>query len=196
MKLSYKNMAALSLNAALSAAHEEKTYRGQCQAMAWIARNVRDQRHVRPTAQAAAEAAAQEEDQYAAVFAMAWPIRALLERGEPKTARLMLAQALAKAKTVTPAASQSEAVFLFFQASMHETERMWDEPFQALLDSSLPLDHWRHRRNVRDAICMVASVDFHFARDTATALTDEKLKTNVLELLANNKKQTPRPFFW
>ena len=34
------------------------------------------------------------------------------------------------------------------------------------------------------------------ANQAALDLPDEKLKTNVLELLVSGKKQTPRPFFW
>jgi hypothetical protein len=196
LKLSYKHISALELNTALTAARAENSYRGQCQAMAWIARYVRDQRHVVKTAEAAALAAAQEEDHYGAVFPLAWPIRALLERSEPKTAKRMLSDAMIKAKAVTPASSQSEALFLLFQAAMHGTERMWEEPFNALLMVSLPAEHWRQRRNVRDAICIAASADYHFAKQAALDLPDEKLKANVLEQLNSGKKQTPRPFFW
>ncbi len=194
--MSYKKISALELNVALSVAHAEKSHRGQCQAMAWIARYVRDQRHVVRTAEAAAVAASQDEDQYSAVFPLAWPICALLERKEPRAALLMLSDALSKAKAITPASSQSEALFLLFQAAMHGGDRMWEEPFTALLKSGLPAEHWRQRRNIRDAICMVASIDFTFANQAALDLLDEKLKTNVLELLDSGKKQTPRPFFW
>lgn len=196
MKLSYKNISALELNTALAAARAEPSYRGQCQSMAWIARFVRDQKHVVKTADAAAAAASQEEDHYSAVFPVAWPIRALLERGEPKNAKRMLSDAMSKAKAITPASSQSEALFLLFQAAMHGTDRLWEEPFNALLKCSLQSEHWRQRRNVRDAICIAASADFQFARQRANDLEDEKLKASVLELLTSGKKQTPRPFFW
>jgi hypothetical protein len=197
VKLSYKAMSALALNPALAAAREEKSYRGQCQAMAWVARYVRDQRHVAPTALAAAEAAAQDEDAYGAVFVLAWPIRALLERGEPKVAAHMLAGAIEKAAVVTPAASQSEALFMLMQAAMFGEERnLWMLTFKALLASSFPSVNWRQGRNVRDAICMAAAIDFPFAKLAAEGLPDEKLKTNVLSLLSQNKKQKPRPFFW
>jgi hypothetical protein len=195
LKLSYKKISELDLNSALAAAREEKSYRGRCQAMAWITRNVRDQRHVVKTAEAAAEAAAQDEDVYGQVFVLAWPIRALLERGEPKVAARMLAHGLAQAETVAPPASQSEAVFLLMQAAMFGTDRMWEVPFKKLL-AGLPTENWRQRRNIRDAICMVASLDYHFAKQTAVDLPDEKLKESVLALLGNGKKQTPRPFFW
>jgi hypothetical protein len=60
----------------------------------------------------------------------------------------------------------------------------------------LPAEHWRQARNVSDAICIVASVDYGFAKDAALALTDEKLKAKILLLLSSSKKQAPRPFFW
>lgn len=196
MKLSYKAMSSLELNTALATARTEKSYRGQCQAMAWIARYVRDQRHVVKTAEGAAQAALQEEDQYIAVSSLAWPIRALLERSETRAAQRLLADAISKASSVTPASSQSEALFLLFQAAMHGPDRMWEQPWMAFMKSSLPAEHWRQRRNIRDAICIAASADFGFAKQAALALDDEKLKANVLELLGNSKKQTPRPFFW
>ncbi len=196
MKLSYKKMSTLELNAALAAARTEKNHFGQCQALSWIARYVRQQGNVVPTAEAAVQAALQEDDAYNAVFPQAWPIRALLERGEVRAARKILSEALVKAATVTPASSQSEALFLLFQASMHGAERLWEEPYLALVKVSLPAEHWRQRRNIRDALCIVASVDYQFAKQAAENLPDEKLKTNVLELLQNSKKQSPRPFYW
>jgi hypothetical protein len=196
LKLSYKKISELELNTALAAARAETTYRGQAQALAWIARKVRSQRYVVSTAEAAAAAAHQEEDLYRAVCAVAWPIRALLERDEPKLAAKLLADAISKSATVTPAASQSEALFLLMQAAMFGTDRMWERPFEDLVACSFPIVNWRQGRNVRDAICMVAAFDYPQAKQAAQDLPDEKLKATVLELLSNNKKQPPRPFFW
>lgn len=196
MKLSYKKISTLELNTALAAARAENSHIGQCQAMAWIARNVRDKRNVVSTAQAAAAAASRDEDFYNAVFPLAWPIRALLERGETVAAEDMLKKALRDAKSITPASSQSEALFLLFQASIHGADRLWEIPYAALMKCSLPIEHWRQARNVRDAICIVASVDYHFAKQAAEQLPDEKLSAAVLELLSKGKKQPPRPFFW
>jgi hypothetical protein len=196
LKLSYKKMSGLELSTALEAARAETTCRGQAQAMAWIARNVRSQRHVVSTAQASMEAAARDEDPYGAVFVLAWPVRALLERNELRYAKQLLADAIDKSDAVTPASSQSEALFLLMQAAMFGTERMWDAAFHKLIACSLPVVHWRQGRNIRDAICMAATFDFAFAKQAAQDLPDEKLKATVLELLGNGKKQPPRPFFW
>jgi hypothetical protein len=196
LKLSYKNIAALEYKAALSAARAEPSYLGQCQALSWVARYVRGQQLVVPTASEAVNGALLEEDPYNAVFPLAWPIRALLERGELNYAKDVLRQALQKAKTITPASSKSEALFLIFQASMHGTERLWETPFRDLIESCLPAEHWRQKRNARDAICIAASADYHFAKQAATDLSDEKLSASVLDLLSKSKKQTPRPFYW
>lgn len=196
MKLSYKNISKLELNAALQAARAENTTFGQCQAMAWVARYVRDQRNVMSTALAAAAVAARDEDYYNAVFPLAWPIRALLERGETVAAEDLLKQALRSAKSITPASSQSAALFLIFQAAMYGNDRLWEVPYTALIKASLPAEHWRQSRNIRDAICIVASVDYHFAKQAAEQLTDAKLSAAVLDLLSKGKKQPPRPFFW
>jgi hypothetical protein len=196
LKLSYKKMSTLELNAALAAAWAENSPLGQCQALSWVARYVRDQRNVFSTATAAAKAAARDEDHYSAVFPLAWPIRALLERGETVAAKDLLDRALELAKSITPASSQSEALFLLFQASMHGKERFWDAPLAMLLKYSMPAEHWRQRRNIRDALCIAASADYHFAKQAAQELPDEKLSATVLELLSQGKKQPPRPFFW
>jgi hypothetical protein len=187
---------ALEIKAALAAARAEPSYLGQCQALSWVARHVRGQQYVVSTATEAVKAALREDDDYNAVFPLAWPIRALLERDEVRTAKEVLQQALHKAKSITPASSQSEALFLIFQASMYGTERLWDATFKAVMASSLPAEHWRQRRNARDAICIAASADYHFAKQAATEMTDEKLSAAVLDLLSKGKKQTPRPFYW
>lgn len=196
MGLSYQKIAGMEFNAALNAAHAEPSFRGKCQALAWIARYVREQKHVRKTAEAAIDAAAQEEDLYTATFPLAWPIRALLERGEQKAAAEQLARALRKADGVNPASSRSEAIFLLFQASMHGPDRLWVSAFEKLSAACLPAEHWRQRRNLRDALLMIASVDPDYAKSAAEALPDEKLKQGVMQLMAEKKFQTARPFFW
>jgi hypothetical protein len=196
MAMSYKNMSLLEIQSALEAARGERSYRGQCQALSWVARNVRDQRHVRKTAEAAVAAAGREEDAYNAVFPLAWPIRALLERGEQKAAADQLHAAIAKSEKVNPLSSRSEALFLLFQGALYGTDRIWVFAFEKLAAASLPAENFRQRRNMRDAILMIASVEFHYAKDYAEKLEDEKLKADVLEKLRANKKQPPRPFFW
>ncbi len=196
MGLSYQKMAQLEFRTALDAANAEPSFRGQCQALAWVARFVRDQKHVRKTAEAAFAAAAREDDLYASVFPLAWPIRALLERGEQGTASEQLAQALSKSDGINPASSRSEAAFLLFQAAMHGPHRLWPAAFEKLAAASLPADHWRQRRNMRDAVLMVAGVDYPLAKAFADTLQDERLKQTVLSLMTEKKYQAPRPFFW
>jgi hypothetical protein len=196
MGLSYQKMARLELSSALEAARGERSYRGQCQALAWVARYARDQQHVRKTAEAAIDAAAREEDLYNAVFPTAWPIRALLERGEPRIANEMLTKALKKSDAVTPAASRSEAVFLLFQAVALGTERFWVPAFEKLAAVSLPSTNWRQTRNLRDAILMVAGMDYPYAEAFANKLEDDKLKQDVLARMTESKLLPPRPFFW
>ncbi len=196
MGLSYQKMAQLELGAAVEAARAERSYRGQCQALSWVARFVRDQKNVRKTAEAAIDAAAREEDLYKAVFPLAWPIRALLERGEQKVAADILARALHKSDGVTPAASRSEAVFLLFQAALHGADRLWVPAFEKLAAVSLPTDNWRQRRNLRDAVLMVAAADYPMAKTFIGTLTDEKLKADLWARMDAKKYLPPRPFFW
>lgn len=54
MGLSYQKIAGMEFNAALQAARAEPSLRGQCQALAWIARHVKEQQQVRKTADAIA----------------------------------------------------------------------------------------------------------------------------------------------
>lgn len=196
MALSYKKIAQFEMKAAFEAAQAEPSSRGRCQALAWVARNLRDQKNVRRIAEAAIEAAGQNEDIYTAVFPLAWPIRALLERGEQKAATHELDRALKKSDGITPASSQSEAVFLLFQGAMHGPDRLWVTALEKLTAVSLPAEHWRQRRNLRDALLMVATVDYLYARAMTDALPDEKLKADVLRLMQGKKFQVARPFFW
>jgi hypothetical protein len=196
MGLSYQKMAQLELHAALEAARGERSHRGQCQALAWVARYARDQQHVRKTAEAATHAAAREEDLYNAIFPLAWPIRALMERSEVKAAAELLTIALQKSDVVTPAASRSEAVFLLFQAVALGSDRLWEPAFEKLALASLPSDNWRQTRNMRDAILIAATMDWPYAKAFADKLEDEKLKLAVLARMKESKLQPPRPFFW
>lgn len=196
MGLSYQKIAQLELKTAIDAAHAEPSSRGRCQALAWVARHVRDQKNVRKTAEAAIKAAGQDDDLYTSVFPLAWPIRALIERGEQKAATQELERALHKSDAITPTSSRSEAVFLLFQGAMFGPDRLWLPAFEKLKAISLPTEHWRQRRNLRDALLMVASVDFLFARAATEELPDEKLKQDVLRLMKERKLQTARPFFW
>ncbi len=196
MGLSYQKMAQLELSAALNAARAEPSYRGQCQAHAWIARFMREQKNVRRTAEAAIDAALRDEDPYTAVFPLAWPIRALLERGEQKVAIEQLERALHRCDGINPASSRSEALFLLFQAAMHGPDRIWETAFAKLAAASLPVGHWRQRRNLRDALLMIAAIDFRYAREFANTVEDAKLKQDVLDHLANRSFKAARPFFW
>lgn len=54
MGLSCQDMVGMEINAALHAARAEPSLRGQCQALAWIARHVKEQKHVRKTVDATA----------------------------------------------------------------------------------------------------------------------------------------------
>ncbi len=196
MGLSYKKMSGLELSAALNAARAEPSYRGQCQALSWIARYMRDQKNVRRTAEAAIDAALRDEDPYTAVFPLAWPIRALLERGEQKFAAEQLERALRKSDSVNPASSRSEAVFLLFQAAMHGPDRLWVSAFERLAATSLPAEHWRQRRNLRDALLMIASIDYPYAKAFLETTGDEKLKQDFTDWLKKRNLQSARPFFW
>jgi hypothetical protein len=196
MGLSYKKMSELEMSAALDVARAEPSYRGQCQALAWIARYMRDQKNVRRTAEAAIDAAARDEDLYTAVFPLAWPIRALLERGEQKIAAETLERALNKSDGINPASSRSEAVFLLFQAAMHGPDRLWVPAFEKLAAASLPLDHWRQRRNLRDALLMIVAIDYFYAKTFVDTHGDDKLKKDFMDRLKSKNFQSPRPFFW
>ncbi|MEM9732720.1 MAG: hypothetical protein AAF903_04435 [Pseudomonadota bacterium] len=136
-------------------------------------------------------------DPYKATYCLAWPLRALLERGEEKAASELLEAILKKSKRITPVASKSEALFLIFQAAMHGKNDLWPIASNSLFEASLPIIHWRQRRNCRDAVLMIAGRDIAMAQKASEKISDSKLREKLIRAVETEHDHLkPRDFFW
>lgn len=124
------------------------------QALAWVARFTNGA----PLLIAAEAAAASQEcnDAYKRSAVRAWEIAALAERDYKRDARASLSSALSSSQSVQPAASQSEALFLPFQAA-HIISAADAREVHKVLQAYCPADkHWRCKRALRDATAILA----------------------------------------
>lgn len=166
-----------------------------CQALAWVARFAPDDQ-VRPIVRESLRTAIKAKDPFRIVVASAWPIRAIIERGQMKLLRPALAELLERVPSIEPAASKSEALFILFQAVFPAGSDMWRPIFDALISGSLPVEHWRQRRNLADAIEIVWNDDKRLASQIISGLDDVKLKQRVVKAIERGRLRSPRPFFW
>ena len=166
-----------------------------CQALGWVARFAPDDR-VAELVEEALAVARRAVDPYRTVGAAAWPVRALVERQRWDRLPVAVTELLEASGRIEPPASHSEALFLLFQAGLPAGSTLWRPVFDALLAASDSGAHWRQRRNLRDAVLMVARVDSRFAADIAGRLSDEKTRTKIEQCLSRREARTPRTFFW
>lgn len=195
MASNFAKLANLEFDDAVAKANAEKQSYSKCQALAWIARFSPNDKVIK-CANLAVHAAENTNDHYIATYPLSWPIRALLEREKPKAAQENIHKAIEKSWKITPQASQSEALFLLLQASIYKNNNLWPAVFEAFMIASIPMQHWRQKRNVRDAVLMVAKLDPEKANQAIDRLEDEKLLRIINTKKAVNEFCSPRRFFW
>lgn len=181
-------------DAAVIAADRWRHTWARCQALACVARYCPEHRVVE-LAWRALSAAQEGTDSYQHVFPAAWPLRALIERGLDEPAKRMLTAVLSQATAVTPMSSQSEALLLIFQAVAIGSARAWRRAFEALIEASTPVEHWRQARNLRDGVLIVAALDPALARKVVDGLEDDKLKRKLNRKLDAGETRAPRDYF-
>jgi hypothetical protein len=163
------------------------------QALAWVARYASDVEVVRLARQALG-AAAECTEPFQQASAAAWPVRALLERGQRDEALLLLEIALRSVPRIQPNSSRSEALFLLLQAAFDAGQDVRRSFLFALADAYDSDPHWRVVRNYEDALVMMHAVDADFARKLAAG-SEDKLRQRVERTLAEGGRE-PRVFFW
>jgi hypothetical protein len=144
----------------------------------------------------ALKAADSHEDVYRQVTVAAWPIRAHLERGSPVSASIILGECVERAPSIGNMGSRSEALFMCFQAIKPAAADLWKRAFWALIEATEPALAWRQRRNIRDAIAMVAADDPQLVQAALNKLSDEKTISAIIRDIENKRRAQPRPFFW
>lgn len=167
----------------------------KCQALSQVARYWPHGNYHRLLKEALAAANSQD-DVYKQVAVSAWPLRAYLERGGAQSAKTIIEKCVEAASSIENMGSRSEALFLVFQAAKPGGASLWKPAFWALLKASEPALAWRQRRNIRDAIAMVAGDDSQIVQAALCKLTDEKTISAIKRDVENIRFAQPRPFFW
>ena len=167
----------------------------RCQALSQVARYWPDGDYDRLLKEAL-KAANSQDDVYKQVTVSAWPIRAYLERGSPSSAKSILEKCVGAASSIGNMGSRSEALFMCFQAVKPGAADLWKPAFWALVKATEPALAWRQRRNIRDAVSMVAGDDPELVQSALSKLTDEKTISAISRDVENNRRAQPRPFFW
>lgn len=165
--------------------------RARCIALAHVAYHASD---VCPLAAQALAQAWKDPEPYGVVMSVAWPIRALLKRGQVDKAHAATQRVLPCIPDITPAGSRAEAVFLLFQATLIGPPTLWKPVLEALLVGVEAPMHWRHARAVLEALHMVHTLDAAAAVPYMARLTDARLQRKLRADMAKWPCRRPREF--
>lgn len=135
-------------------------------------------------------------DCYQQVAVMAWPIRALIERGAIEPALATATEALSGLGRVEPLSSRSEAAFLLFQATFDLPGGTREQLASTLVGIASRDTHWRTHRNAVDAIIMLRPAALDLAERLTASLPQEKLRAKIARRVSEHDTMTPRRFFW
>lgn len=167
----------------------------KCQALSQVARYWPHSDYQRLLKEAV-EAADSQNDVYKQVTVSAWPIRAYLERGSASPAKSLLEKHTSAATRIENMGSRSEGLFMLFQAAKPSAADLWRPVFWALVAATEPALAWRQRRNVRDAIAMIAQEDPSSVKRVLAKLSDDKTIAAIRRDMESGRRAEPRPFFW
>jgi hypothetical protein len=184
-------------SAALTLAREINDPWFACQALAWVGRFWPGD-DFESVINEAFDIGRKCSDPYQVVASAAWPVRALIERGASSQISTIVLPLLAVANAIPSFASRSEALFLLFQATKPGMQTGWLPVLEELIKPSFPTLHWRQRRNLSEAILMVAAEDNGLANDILHRLPEDRLKTRIEKRLnkLDPTNARPRMFFW
>lgn len=166
----------------------------RCQALAWVARYADND--IEGIVAAAFKAAEEAEDAFHRMSAPAWPLRALIELGRVEQAGERLQMQLDRFGQVMPDSSQSEALFLVFQAVHPAGQEFWQPIFDRLADVCVTTSHWRTVRNLQEAILMIADEAPELASHMTDRLPVGRRRRQLERQLEAGERLQPRAFFW
>jgi hypothetical protein len=167
----------------------------RCQAVAWSARYA-PQPRVAPLAREAVSAAAGAPDPYIAVGASAWPLRALIERGEAAPVDAIVRRLLAVGETIDHPVRRLSALDLLFHAVYPLGGRAKRDALAALVLACQAAKSWRAGRTLVDAALVLAADDPDAAaRSAAATLPGGRHRRQVERRLAAGEQRSVRAFF-
>lgn len=178
--------------AALAAARRIPEAWFRSQALACVARFAPDSA-VRNLATEAVAAAKTATDAYEKVAALAWTLRALLERGHPKDAKQIFGTALRDAGAIDNP-SRVDALFLVAQA-------VWPEPAYrgeaatAVVSAARSTPSKKASATLRDLALMVASTGGD-PSPVVAAISNPKSRRQAERRIGEKVQFAARPFFW
>jgi hypothetical protein len=184
----------MDFDIALSKVIKEPIPEKKCLQFAWLMR-FSDSGKARALLSKALQAAAKSEDAYLAIYPLAWPIRALIEKDMLDLAVPVVKEAIAKSASIVPKSSRAQALFLLLQ-SVWEVPSLRDAVLSEYLRAAMPFEHWRVERNYIFAALMIGNYDLAQAWQMAENMDDSKAKRQLEKRLEARELCQPRPFFW
>lgn len=161
-----------------------------CQALAGVARFAPDSEVVR-LAEEAIAVAFTATDSYKRVAVIAWPLRALIERGQSQKATHFVPEILSLAACIENPVSRSDALLLLWQAFFPT------QGHKAIFDDLIKscARHWKADYILRQIALIVASEDVGAAQLLVASVPPGKYKRQAEKRLAEGQKESPRSFF-
>jgi hypothetical protein len=180
---------------ALGLAHAVADPWYRCQALAWVARFAPED-HVASVARQATDSAAQNNDFYLSSACLAWPIRALVERGRTVEARDLLTDALAATRRIEHPVRRLSALRLIVEAAWPLGRRTRESLAETLAEACRQTHSWRVGAILHDLALMLAHEDQRSAERYAAFLREGPDRRRCLRALEQGRCLSPRPFFW
>lgn len=167
----------------------------RCQALAWVARYCERGIDAVRIATEAAEAAAGAADAWAAAAGVAWPVRALVERGQARDAEPLMARAVAAAGKVPSPVRRVDALFLVVQGGWEAGGAAFRAAVGALLAAARAGPSDKTQGVVRDLVLMMAGAGRDHA-EVLASMPEGQQRRQAVRALEARQHRSPRPFFW
>ena len=168
----------------------------RCQALAKVAWEAEDEAAFGRIISEAADTAIDGANGYKQVAVLAWPLRAMIERGRRAQATATTAQALPVSLRIANPVSRADALFLLWQAAYPLGGEATGDLLTALLAACHEADSWKAPRLLAHIALIVATHDPAGAQAIVATLPDGRHKRQTLRRLAAGETRTPRPFSW
>jgi hypothetical protein len=179
---------------ALKTATEIRNPAARVYALSWVARYATNS-IARDALREARSAVRECGDDYGRSVALAWPIRAALERGEVRIARQMLADALAVLPALATVSERAEILSQLFDASLPGGAEFWSPLARQLIDLCPADVQWRAARAHLRAVGSLKEKDRALAQALVAAMKPGKVERRARRLLESGQPCVERVFF-
>jgi hypothetical protein len=188
-------LAKVDSQAALDAARRISEPWFRCQALAGVARYAPNDSVALRVAEEASRGAEEALSAYEPVAAVAWPVRALVERGYAHEAESMMRRALVRSEQIANHVSRVDALFLLVQAGWAARGDAWISAVAHLVAATRTASSWKVPGVLRDLVLMLAGSGRDFG-PTLANMPEGKHRRQAENRLAAKEFMKPRDFFW